>query len=156
MAKEIERKFLVDPKKLPPLHHPLRIRQGYLPGCQTGTVRVRISNEEAFLTLKGRTTGITRSEFEYPVPLSDAEQMLTELCSSHFIEKERYLVPHEGHLWEIDIFSGKNSGLIVAEIEFSEENEAFAKPEWVTTEVSSDPKYRNVNLLAYPYCDWEA
>ncbi len=155
MAKEIERKFLVDPEKLPALEDPHIIRQGYIPGSLTATVRIRISDNDAYLTIKGRATGLTRSEFEYPVPLSDARQMLEELCNGEVIEKKRYLLPYAGHVWEIDLFEGKNRGLIVAEIELSDENEIFKKPEWITEEVSYDPKYRNSNLIVHPYSSWK-
>ena len=155
MAKEIERKFLVDREKLPPLENPHIITQGYVSGCLTATVRIRISNSEAFLTLKGKSTGLTRSEFEYPIPLSDARQMLEELCNTTVIEKKRYLIPCKEHIWEVDVFEGNNQGLIVAEIELTNENETFAKPEWVIQEVSNDPKYRNSNLLVSPYNTWK-
>lgn len=153
MSKEIERKFLVYKEKLPPLPAPKVIKQGYISGGET-TVRVRISNEKAFLTLKGKTKGLTRSEFEYAIPLSDAEAMLQELCIKPFIEKKRYLIEHAGHTWELDIFEGENEGLIVAEIELECENELFEKPEWVTEEVSDDPRYRNANLIKHPYKNW--
>jgi adenylate cyclase len=156
MAKEIERKFLVDPEKLPSLKNPHTIRQGYIPGSLTATVRIRISDDDAYLTIKGRATGLTRSEFEYPVPLPDAQEMLEELCIKTLIEKKRYVVPYEDHLWEIDIFEGSNEGLIIAEIELSDESETFSKPEWVTKEVSHDPKYRNSNLITHPYSSWKA
>jgi len=155
MAKEIERKFLVDPEKLPPLKNPHTIKQGYIPGSLTATVRIRISDDDAYLTIKGRATGLTRSEFEYPIPLPDAQEMLEELCNGDVIKKKRYLFPYEGHLWEIDIFEGSNEGLIIAEIELSDENETFTKPEWITKEVSYDPKYRNSNLITYPYVEWK-
>jgi len=155
MAKEIERKFLVDPAQLPPLENPHIIRQGYIPTQGTATVRVRISNEEAFLTLKGRATGISRSEFEYPIPVADAEKMLSELCARPLIEKKRYLVPYRGHTWELDIFEGENAGLIVAEIELSDENEVFEKPRWITEEISFDPRYRNANLITHPFSKWD-
>jgi adenylate cyclase len=155
MATEIERKFLVDPEKLPSLENPHVIKQGYVPGCQTGTIRIRISNSNAFLTIKGRATGLTRSEFEYPIPLSDAQQMLEELCNTAIIEKKRYLLPYGKHTWEIDVFEGNNQGLIVAEIELSDENEIFSKPEWISKEVSYDTKYRNSNLIQYPYSNWK-
>jgi len=155
MPKEIERKFLVDAEKLPALHDPHYIRQGYIPGSVTATVRIRISNSNAFLTIKGRATGLTRSEFEYPIPLPDAQQMLEELCNSTVIIKKRYLIPYEGHTWEVDVFEGNNKGLIVAEIELSDENETFSKPDWITEEVSYDPRYRNSNLISYPYSSWK-
>lgn len=155
MAEEIERKFLVDPARLPLLGDPHIIRQGYIPTEGTATVRVRISNEKAFLTLKGRATGISRSEFEYPIPVKDAEKMLSELCAAPLIEKKRYLIPYKGHTWELDIFEGENAGLIVAEIELGDEGEVFEKPGWVTGEVSFDPRYRNANLITHPFSMWE-
>jgi len=154
MPKEIERKFLVDPVKLPTLESPYNIVQGYLPGCSSATVRVRIRNKTAFLTLKGRTKGLTRSEFEYPIPLSDAEHILSELCSGTLIEKKRYHLSYEGHLWEIDIFEGENRGLIIAEIELKDESEPFSVPPWITKEVSYDPRYHNSNLLKNAYRNW--
>jgi adenylate cyclase len=153
MAQEIERKFLVDTDKLPPLPQPLVIKQGYIP-AQGATVRVRISNDHAFLTLKGRARGLTRSEFEYPIPVTDAEAMLEELCIQPYIDKKRYLIEYKGHTWELDIFEGENAGLIVAEIELSSETEPFEKPEWVTQEVSDDPHYRNAYLVKNPYKNW--
>ena len=153
MAKEIERKFLVDPAKLPSLPEPNRIRQGYIP-AQDITVRVRINNGQAFLTLKGKAEGLSRSEFEYPIPADDAKEILSELCIHPLIEKKRYLIPFKGHTWEVDVFEGENSGLIIAEIELKEEAETFTLPEWVTQEVSYDPKYRNSNLIISPYSEW--
>ena len=153
MSKEIERKFLVYKEKLPPLPAPKVIKQGYILGGET-TVRVRISNEKAFLTLKGKTKGLTRSEFEYAISFLDAEAILQELCIKPFIEKKRYLIEYAGHTWELDIFEGENKGLIVAEIELECENEPFEKPEWVTEEVSDDPRYRNANLIKHPYKNW--
>ena len=153
MAQEIERKFLVHTDKLPPLPSPKVIKQGYVPTEGT-TVRVRISNDNAFLTLKGRATGITRSEFEYAIPVSDAESMLEELCMQPYISKKRYIIEHAGHTWELDIFEGENEGLIVAEIELEREDETFEKPEWVANEVSDDPRYRNAYLVKNPYKDW--
>ena len=153
MAKEIERKFLVDASKLPPLPSPLIIEQGYIPADGT-TVRVRISNDKAFLTLKGKSKGITRLEFEYPIPLQEAKEMLHALCMQPFVQKKRYCIRHGAHRWELDIFEGENEGLIVAEIELSSEDEVFQKPEWVMQEVSDDPRYRNANLIKSPYKTW--
>ena len=154
MAKEIERKFLVDTSKLPTLPKGQIMKQGYVP-TQGITVRARISDDQAFLTLKGRATGLSRSEFEYPIPVEDAQQILNELCTHPLIEKTRYLIPYGDHTWELDIFEGDNQGLVVAEIEFSHENESFEKPEWITKEVSYDTKYRNSNLIAHPFCSWD-
>ena len=155
MAQEIERKFLVDPSKLPQLSSCYTIKQGYI-AASGATVRVRIRNNEAFLTLKGKAKGLTRSEFEYPIPVTDAEAMLSELCLHPVISKKRYLIEHEGHTWELDIFEGENEGLIVAEIELESETEPFVKPDWVTKEVSNDPRYRNAYLVSYPFSAWKA
>ncbi len=153
MALEIERKFLVDTSRLPSLPKPYTIKQGYI-AAYNATVRVRIRDKEAFLTLKGLTTGVSRSEFEYPIPLTDAEAMLSQLCERPYIDKKRYLLEHAGHTWELDIFEGENEGLVIAEIELSSEEEAFEKPEWVTTEVSDDPRYRNAYLVKKPFKSW--
>jgi len=154
MAKEIERKFLVDTSKLPTLPKGHIMRQGYVP-TQGITVRARISNDQAFLTLKGRATGLSRSEFEYPIPVEDAHQILDELCAYPLIEKTRYLIPYGEHTWELDIFEGENEGLVVAEIELESENEVFELPVWVTEEVSHDIKYRNSNLISHPFYKWD-
>lgn len=154
MAKEIERKFLVDTGKLPTLPNGHIMKQGYVP-TQGITVRARISNDQAFLTLKGRETGLSRSEFEYPIPVKDAQQILNELCAHPLIEKTRYLIPYGDHTWELDIFEGDNQGLVVAEIELGSEDESFLKPEWITEEVSHDTRYRNLNLIAHPFCRWD-
>lgn len=154
MAKEIERKFLVDTAKLPTLPSGHIMKQGYVP-TQGITVRARISDDQAFLTLKGRATGLSRSEFEYPIPVKDARQILDELCSHPLIEKIRYLIPYGDHTWELDIFEGDNQGLVVAEIELGSEDEGFLKPEWITEEVSYDIKYRNANLITHPFCTWD-
>ena len=154
MAKEIERKFLVDSSKLPTLPKGHIMKQGYVP-TQGITVRARISDDQAFLTLKGRATGLSRSEFEYPIPVEDAEEILNELCAHPLIEKTRYLIPYGEHTWELDIFEGENEGLIIAEIELGSENEAFELPVWAIEDVSYDTKYRNANLRTYPFCEWD-
>ena len=154
MAKEIERKFLVDTSKLPTLPKGHIMKQGYVP-TQGITVRARISGDQAFLTLKGRASGLSRSEFEYTIPLEDAQQILNELCAHPLIEKTRYLIPYGDHTWELDIFEGDNKGLVVAEIELSSENETFELPDWTTEEVSYDRKYRNSNLITHPFCNWD-
>jgi len=154
MAKEIERKFLVDTGKLPTLPKGHIMKQGYVP-TQGITVRARISNDQAFLTLKGRATGLSRSEFEYPIPVEDAQQILDELCAHPLIEKTRYLIPYGEHTWELDIFEGENEGLVIVEIELESENEVFELPTWVTQEVSHDTKYRNSNLIENPFTNWD-
>lgn len=116
-------------------------------------MRVRIANNEAWLTIKGRNEGTRRLEFEYPIPTSDALELLA-LCQSGRIEKTRYCVEHADKIWEIDVFHGDNDGLIVAEIELADENEAFSRPDWLGEEVSDDPRYFNSALISHPYKDW--
>jgi adenylate cyclase len=154
MAIEIERKFLVDQTKLPPLQNGIIMRQGYIQTAGLHTVRVRIQDSQAFLTLKSSSTGQSRLEFEYPIPIDDAQEMLENLCQKPFVDKTRYLIPYEGHTWELDIFEGENKGLVVAEIELSHEEENFDLPEWVTQEVTTEKRYANSNLIAYPYSKW--
>ncbi|HEY9189855.1 MAG TPA: CYTH domain-containing protein [Sulfurovum sp.] len=154
MGVEIERKFLTDETKLPTLQNGYRIKQGYIQTADHTTVRVRIRDKEAFLTIKGKSQGASRLEFEYPIPLQDAEEMLENLCHASLIEKTRYLLEHEGHTWEVDVFEGSNQGLIVAEIELQSEEEDFSLPEWVSKEVTEDVRYFNANLIKHPYADW--
>lgn len=158
MALEIERKFLVKEGWEPEGEGHL-ICQGYLPQQEGSpfTVRVRRSDGRAYLCIKGRNTGVTRAEFEYPIPLTDAEELLAllEKCGESFIHKRRYIVPYEGHTWEVDVFAGPNEGLRVAEIELSSEAETFQKPDWLGEEVSGDPRYYNANLINNPYCRWK-
>jgi adenylate cyclase len=155
MATEIERKFLIDPKKLPPLPKPMIIKQGYIPADEV-TVRVRLIDEKAFLTLKGKTDRLTRSEFEYPVPRDDAVAMLGELCAPPLIEKKRYRLLYEGHVWEVDIFEGGNRGLFLAEVELGSEEESVTLPPWVIKEVSYDRRYSNANLRLHPFSEFSA
>ena len=117
-------------------------------------MRVRIKGEKGYLTVKGRNAGIRRAEYEYEIPLADAEAMLA-LCEHPLIEKRRYLVPYEGYTWEVDVFAGANEGLVVAEIELPAEDAAFAKPDWVGAEVSGDARYYNASLIRHPYRDWK-
>jgi len=154
MGVEIERKFLIDKNKLPTLKNGYTIKQGYIPTVDHTTVRIRIRDKEAFLTIKGKSQGASRLEFEYPIPLSDAEEMLTNLCHSSLIEKTRYLIEHKEHTWEVDLFEGSNRGLIIGEIELEREDEDFSWPEWVTKEVTDDVRYFNSNLIKSPYTDW--
>jgi len=154
MGIEIERKFLIDKDKIGTLKNGYQIKQGYIQTVDLTTVRVRIRNKEAFLTIKGKSEGATRLEFEYPIPLNDAKDMLKNLCNTSVIDKTRYLVEHEGHVWEVDIFEGSNKGLFVAEVELKSENEAFSLPDWVTQEVTDDIRYFNSNLIENPYLTW--
>ncbi len=154
MGIEIERKFLIDTDKLPPLTNSYTIKQGYIQTVDHTTVRVRIRNQDAFLTIKGKSVGASRLEFEYPIPLQDANDMLEALCQSSVIEKMRYLVEHEGHTWEVDVFERSNKGLVVAEVELDSEEEAFTLPSWVSKEVTNDIRYFNSNLVDNPYLNW--
>ncbi|MGH8583718.1 MAG: CYTH domain-containing protein [Gammaproteobacteria bacterium] len=155
MAQEVERKFLLSNDGWRrSARKPVAMRQGYLGLDGPGSTRVRIEGERAFLNLKSATLGVSRLEFEYPVPLADAQQILERLCVQPIIEKTRYHVTHARHRWEIDVFAGENTGLIVAEIELSHPDEPFARPDWLGPEVSGDPRYYNVSLVQHPYKDW--
>ena len=154
MAKEIERKFLVKDDAWRALAQDTHYRQGYLNSVKERTVRIRTINDKAFLTIKGPTIGVTRQEYEYEIPHADCVQMLEHLAEKPIIEKNRYKIPHEGLIWEIDEFLGVNAGLIVAEVELSDENQVFNKPEWIGEEISADPRYFNSNLVKNPYTTW--
>lgn len=154
MAIEIERKFLVADTGFLAGIQGERLVQGYIASGGSATVRVRRCGELAWLTLKGRSVGFSRSEFEYPIPLADAERMLAELCTGPVISKTRYRVPFGDHLWEVDVFDGANAGLVIAEIELTHEDETFAIPEWLGAEVSADPRYFNSRLVEHPYRNW--
>jgi adenylate cyclase len=156
MGTEIERKFLIADERWRELADAgQRVRQGYLAGNERCSARVRIAGEHASLNFKGMTLAVTRREYEYRIPLSDAEEMLEHLCSGPLIEKVRYRVPYEGHVWEVDCFDGDNAGLVVAEIELGSSDEAFAVPDWVGREVSDKARYYNVRLIEHPYLDWD-
>jgi adenylate cyclase len=154
MGKEIERKFLVTGNDWRSLAKGTTYRQGYLSTVKERTVRVRTIDQDGFLTIKGVTVGASRAEFEYPIPGADADEMLTNLCEKPLIEKKRSKIPFEGLTWEIDEFFGDNQGLIVAEVELTDENQVFAKPSWVGTEVTGDPRYFNSNLIKHPFTKW--
>lgn len=150
---EIERKFLVRGNAWR-VGTPRVMRQGYLSRAKNTNVRIRIDGNHAFLTIKGHTQGATRREFEYPIPLVDAEQMLSEMCERPLIEKHRYDVQYRGQRWEVDEFLGENAGLVVAEIELDAEDAPLELPEWIDREVTSDPRYFNSNLGQQPYSRW--
>ena len=154
MAKEIEKKYLVKKELWQPKDEGVCIRQGYLSSLKERVVRVRIRGTKGFLTVKGANHGIERLEFEYEIPLADAQAML-ELCEQPLIEKTRYHEVIERHLWEIDCFFGMNDGLMVAEIELPTAEAHFKLPEWAGTEVSGDERYYNSNLIAQPYSVWK-
>jgi adenylate cyclase len=154
MPQEIERKFLLKNDRWRSSVHESRVlRQGYLCGNRHASVRVRIDGERANLNIKSATLGVERLEFEYPIPPEHAEVLLADLCGE-VIEKTRHEVRYQGHLWEIDEFAGENAGLIVAEIELEDADEAFARPDWLGTEVSHDPRYYNSELARHPYSQW--
>lgn len=156
MGVEIERKFLVDPKKWEAFEKPAGkpYRQGYLVNEKDKTVRIRTAGNQAFITIKGATAGFTRKEFEYEIPLEDAKELLQSFDLKR-IEKTRYRIPLGDKIWEIDVFSGENGGLIVAEIELKNETDEFEKPDFLLAEVTDDARYYNSNLILHPYKSWK-
>lgn len=153
MAVEIERKFIARADNLPPSKRSLRMEQGYIDPSQAA-VRVRISGDSCFLTIKGAVAGMSRLEYEFPIPLEQGRELLENLCRKPVIEKTRMLVDHAQHCWEVDVFSGDNKGLVVAEVELEDENEVVELPPWVEREVTHDRKYSNAALAERPYCQW--
>ena len=154
MGKEIERKFVVDTAAWKPQGAGTHFKQGYLNSQKERVVRVRIEGDRAKLTIKGPSVGVTRSEFEYGIPVEDAALLLDNLCEQPLIDKHRHKEVHGGKTWEIDVFHGDNEGLVVAEIELASEDERFQAPAWAVREVSSDSRYFNSNLLKHPYKNW--
>ena len=152
MSSEIERKFLVSGSDWRTINGQ-RIVQGYLNRDKHRTVRIRLAGRTAYLTVKGITTGASRAEFEYQIPVNDAEEML-KLCDGPIIEKVRHCVAHGGLTWEVDEFFGDNAGLIVAEVELENEHQVFDFPNWVTKEVTTDSRYFNSNLAKHPFSKW--
>jgi adenylate cyclase len=154
MGIEIERKFLVkDDSWKAEASAGLVCKQGYLVSDGGKTVRIRVMGTKAFLTIKGATRGLSRSEYEYEIPVPDAEGML-QLCATAPVEKTRYLIEHAGMTWELDVFAGRNSGLVMAEIELEAEDQPFELPGWAGDEVSRDRRYYNSYLAAMPYSNW--
>lgn len=155
MAYEIERKFLLrDDSWRSQVQRTLSLKQSYFCNTDRASVRVRVADQTAFISTKTITLDIRRHEFEYQIPLHDAEFMLEHMCSGSTIIKQRHLIQAGSHTWEIDEFFGDNEGLIVAEIELSHEEEAFARPHWLGEEVSGDSKYVNISLVEFPYKEW--
>jgi CYTH domain-containing protein len=155
---EIERKFLVKNARFATLATAKKtISQGYLSTHPERTVRVRIANEKAFLTIKGKgnETGMTRFEWEKEIPLLEAKSLLM-LCEAGVIEKTRFEIPVGTHLYEVDVFSGENEGLVIAEIELEDENEAFEKPDWLLEEVTNDQRYYNAYISKKPFLKWKS
>jgi adenylate cyclase len=154
MATEIERKFLIrgdDWRQ----QSPTRICQGYLSRDKDRTVRVRIAGSRAYLTIKGSSKGATRTEFEYEIPLADAQQLLS-MCDGPVLDKNRHVLKHAGTTWEVDEFLGANAGLVVAEVELEREDQPFERPAWLGKEVTEDARYYNSNLAAKPYSTWRS
>jgi adenylate cyclase len=152
---EIERKFLVaDSSWRSQVDKILAYEQGYISSNSAGTVRVRIEGERARLNIKSAGLDIQRMEYEYPIPFADAREMLDTLCLYGKVSKQRHFIIQDKHTWELDEFTGKNSGLLVAEIELSSRDEKFELPDWLGEEVSADPRYLNNNLAKFPFEDW--
>ena len=154
MGVEIERKFLLNGDQWRALGQPLLLRQGYLSSTPARVVRVRIEGEQAFMTVKGKSVGATRGEWEYPIPLLDANELLA-LCEQPLVEKYRRKIEFAGNVWEVDEFLGANAGLVVAEIELFSENQQFERPEWIGAEVTHDARYFNSALARHPYSAWQ-
>lgn len=153
MGIEIERKFLVKRESLPSLPGGIFISQGYIETKSGTTVRIRIKGDSAFLTLKGKSKGASRSEFEYEIPVVDAQEQLAEYCAN-IITKKRFEISVAGNIWELDIFEGKNRGLYLAEVELQSEDESFDIPAWASKEVTDDPRYYNAYLAQHPFSEW--
>ncbi|MGA7936383.1 MAG: CYTH domain-containing protein [Kovacikia sp.] len=153
MAIEIERKFLVKGNQWRLLAAGTCYRQGYIASGEK-TVRVRVVGSQGYLTIKGPTTGIARAEYEYGIPVADALEMLQTLCPPPLIQKTRYTVEWAGLKWEIDEFEGENQGLIIAEVELTDANQAIDLPDWIGEEVSHDSRYFNANLAKHPFSQW--
>ncbi|MFD2367980.1 CYTH domain-containing protein [Pseudoduganella sp. GCM10020061] len=154
MGVEIERKFLLAGEGWRGQGDSVLLRQGYLCSDPSRVVRVRVEGSQGTLTIKGKSTGATRGEWEYPIPLDEANELLDRLCEQPLIEKYRHRIAHAGHIWEVDEFLGANAGLVVAEIELRTEDEAFERPVWIGAEVTHDARYFNSNLMRHPYTRW--
>ncbi len=153
VGQEIERKFLVKHADMLEGLSGDVIKQGYLARGEA-TVRVRRRADKAYLTIKGRPEGIARAEYEYEIPVEDAEQMLATLCDGDIIAKKRYELMHEGLCWEVDVFEGANAGLVVAEVELESSDQEVALPDWAGEDVSDDGRYSNSALSKQPYSRW--
>lgn len=155
MAVEIERKFLVKGQEWREETTGLIYRQGYIYTQNSITVRVRLAGEQGYLTIKGKSIGSSRSEYEYPIPATDAQEMLNTLCDRPLIEKKRYKLKQGDLTWEIDEFFGENEGLIIAEVELITEDQTVNLPPWIGDEVTHDSRYFNINLAKHPYRNWQ-
>jgi adenylate cyclase len=156
MPTEIERKFLVRSENWKDQSDSgIRYQQGYLCENGPGSVRIRIEGEKANINIKSATLDMVRMEYEYEIPLQDAEEMLEQMCIKPLIEKTRYHLQYGVHTWEIDVFEGDNQGLVVAEIELEAKDETFELPPWIGEEVTQDKRYYNVCLVKHPYKVWK-
>jgi adenylate cyclase len=153
MGVEIERKFLLAGDGWRALGEPVLLRQGYLSSDPARVVRVRVEGDQAYVTIKGKSSGATRGEWEYPVPLDEANELLA-LCEQPLVEKTRRKIEFAGNVWEVDEFAGANQGLVIAEIELSSEDQAFDKPDWIGEDVTHDKRYYNSNLAKHPFSSW--
>lgn len=155
MGLEIERKFLVrDDSWRNQADEGVYYRQGYLASDEHSGIRVSLSANKAWLTIKKAVSPLRRMEYEYGIPRQDAHELLDNMCQDSIIEKHRYRVKHAGHVWEVDVFEGSNAGLVVAEVELSDEQEDFETPSWLGKEISDDPRYYAMNLARLPYPAW--
>lgn len=154
MGKEIERKYLVKGEEWKAAAKGVVYRQGYLSSVKERVVRVRTIENKGFLTIKGITRGVSRSEFEYEISAEDADTMLDDICEKPLIEKKRYKIPVGGLVFEVDEFFGENAGLVVAEVELKDEKQRIDLPGWIGQEVSGDPRYFNSNLIRHPFSKW--
>ncbi|HHJ17188.1 MAG TPA: CYTH domain-containing protein [Gammaproteobacteria bacterium] len=155
MAIEIERKFLVsDDSWRMQADDGVFLQQGYLASDRHSCVRVRLAAGQAWLAVKQAVSPIRRLEYEYPIPEQDARELLAGIDVQHAIGKTRYRVEHAGHVWELDVYTGANAGLVIAEIELDDEQEKFVRPSWLGEEVSDDPRYYDMNLASLPYPQW--
>ena len=154
MGVEIERKFLVAGEAWRTLGAATLLRQGYLNADPARTVRVRIEGDRGLLTIKSKNVGASRGEWEYAIPLPEAEELLDTLCERPLVEKIRRRIDHAGFTWEVDEFLGENAGLVVAEIELPSEDAAFDKPDWIGQEVTGEKRYYNSSLIRFPYSQW--
>ena len=154
MAIEIERKFLIKKKPFSIAKMSLKINQGYIINEKSKVIRVREKGDDYFLTIKGNNIGISRLEYDFPISKEDAKELIFHFCKTTLIEKTRHYIEYKGHTWEVDEFHGKNTGLIVAEIELDSEDEKFEIPDWVGEEVTQDDRYYNMNLAIHPFTSW--
>lgn len=152
---EIERKFRVQGQPWLEWGGGAAIRQAYLSRSPQAVVRVRLTADAAWLTVKGPTRGISRTEFEYSIPVAEGRALL-DLCGDAVVEKTRYRCEEGGSLFEVDVFEGENTGLVVAEIELEAPEQPFFRPTWLAEEVSHDPRYRNSELSVHPYSEWSS